>query len=62
VSSCDDAIVVSAGKVRKPWNSLSELRSSLGGIRLEWAVLSSALLLVKSAQITQFSATYDVTQ
>jgi hypothetical protein len=26
---CDDAIVVSAGKVRKLWNSLSELLSSL---------------------------------
>jgi hypothetical protein len=29
ISSCDDAIVVSAGKLRKLWDSLSELRSSL---------------------------------
>jgi len=26
---CDDAIVVSAGKLKKLWDSLSELRSSL---------------------------------
>jgi len=31
----DDAIVVSAGKERKLWDSLSELRSSLCERRLE---------------------------
>jgi hypothetical protein len=35
VSSCDDAIVVSAGKLSKLWDSLSELHSSLCERRLE---------------------------
>jgi hypothetical protein len=50
----DDAIVVSAGKVRKLWDSLNELRSSLCERRLERTVLRPALLPVKTAQFTQF--------
>ena len=46
----DDAIVVSAGKLRKLWDSLSELRSSLCEKRLERTVLRPALLYVKTAQ------------
>jgi hypothetical protein len=52
--SWDDAIVVSAGKLRKPWDSLSELCSSLCERRLERTVLRPALLAVKTAQVTQF--------
>jgi hypothetical protein len=50
----DDAIVVSTGKLRKLWDSLSETRSSLCERRLEKTVLSPALLPVKTAQFTQF--------
>jgi hypothetical protein len=50
----DDAIVVSAGKLRKLWDSLSELRSSLCERRLERTVLRPRLLPVKTAQFTQF--------
>jgi len=50
----DDAIVVSAGKLRKLWNSLSELCSSLCERRLERTVLWLTLLPVKTAQFTQF--------
>jgi hypothetical protein len=50
----DDAIVVSAGKLRKLGDSPSELRSSLCERRLERAVLRPALLPVKTAQFTQF--------
>jgi hypothetical protein len=50
----DDAIVVSAGKLRKLWDSLSELHSSLCERRLERTVLRPALLPVKTAQFTQF--------
>jgi len=50
----DDAIVVSASKLRKVWNSLSELRSSVCEKRLEKTVLRPALLPVKTAQFTQF--------
>jgi hypothetical protein len=50
----DDAIVVSAGKLRKLWDSLSELRSSVCERRLERAVLRPALLPVKTAQFTMF--------
>ena len=49
----DDAIVVSAGKLRKLWDSLSEVRSSLCERRLERTVLRPALLPVKTAQFTQ---------
>jgi hypothetical protein len=50
----DDAIVVSAGKLRKLWDSLSELRNSLCKRRLEGTVLRPALLSVKTAQFKQF--------
>jgi hypothetical protein len=50
----DNAIVVSAGKLRTLWDSLSELRSSLYERRLERTVLSLALLPVETAQFTQF--------
>jgi hypothetical protein len=46
--------MVSAGKLRKLWDSLSELRSSLCERRLERTVLKSALLPVKTAQFIQF--------
>jgi hypothetical protein len=57
----DDAIVVSAGKLRKLWDTLSELRSSLCERRLETTVLRSALLPVKIVKFTQFSVRHDVT-
>jgi hypothetical protein len=50
----DDAIVVSAGKLKKLWDSLGELRTSLCERRLERTVLRPALLSVKTAQFTQF--------
>jgi hypothetical protein len=50
----DDAIVVSAGKLSKLWDSLSELRSSVCERRLERTVLRPALLPVKTAQFNQF--------
>jgi ribosomal protein S4 len=46
--------LVSAGKMRKLWDSLSELQSSLCERRLERTVLRPALLSVKTAQFTQF--------
>jgi hypothetical protein len=45
----DDAKVVSAGKLRKLWDSLSELRSSVWERRLERTVLRPTLLPVKTA-------------
>ena len=51
----DDAIVVSVGKLRKLWDSLSEMHSSLCERRLERAVLRPAILRVKTARFTQFS-------
>jgi hypothetical protein len=50
----DDAIVVSAGKLRKLWDSMSELRRSLFERRLERTGLRPALLSVKAAHFTQF--------
>ena len=50
----DDAIVVSAGKLRKLWDFLSELRSSLCERRLEKTVLRPALLPSHS-KIAQFN-------
>ena len=50
----DHAITVSAGKLRKPWDSLSEMHSSLCERRLERTVLRPALLPDKNAQFTQF--------
>jgi len=46
--------VVSAGKLRKLWDSLSELRSSLCERRLERTLLRSVLFPVKTATFTQF--------
>jgi len=46
--------VVSAGKLRKLWDSLSGLRSSVCERRLESTVLRPALLPVKTAQFTRF--------
>ena len=46
--------MVSAGKLKKLWDSLSELHSSLYERRLEWTVLKPALLPVKTAQFAQF--------
>ena len=46
----DDAIVVSAGNLRKLWDSLSELHSSVCERRLERTVLRPALLPDKTAQ------------
>jgi hypothetical protein len=51
----DDTSVVSASKLRKLWDSLSELRRSLCERRLERTVLRPALLPVKTAHFTQFS-------
>ena len=45
---------MSAGKLKKLWDSPSELRSSLCERRLEKTVLGPALLTVKTAQFTQF--------
>jgi hypothetical protein len=50
----DDAIVVSAGKLRILWDSLCELCSSLFERRLERTVLRPALLPVKNVHFTQF--------
>ena len=48
------SLQVSAGKLRKLCDSLSELRSPLCEKRMENTVLWPALLPVKTAQITQF--------
>jgi len=45
--------VVSVGKLRKLWDFLSELRSSMCERRLERSFLRPALLPVKTAQFTQ---------
>jgi hypothetical protein len=50
----DDVIVVSAGKMRNLWDSLSELCSSVCERRLERTVLKPVILSVKTAQFTQF--------
>jgi len=50
----DDAIVVWAGKLRKLWDSLSEMRSSLCERRLERTVLRPALLPVKNCAVYSF--------
>ena len=47
-------ILVSAGKLRKLWDSLSELNSFLCERRLERTVLRPALLSVKTAKFAQF--------
>jgi hypothetical protein len=43
----DDVIVLSAGKLRKIWDSVSELRSSVCERRLERTVLRPSLCLSK---------------
>jgi len=50
----DDAIMVLAGKLRKLWDSLSELHGFLCERWLERTVLRPMLLPVKTAQFTQF--------
>jgi hypothetical protein len=50
----DDAIVVTEGKLRKLWDILSELRSSVCERRYERTVLRHLLLPIKTAQFTQF--------
>jgi hypothetical protein len=50
----DVAILVSAGTLRKLWDSLSELRSSLRERRLERTVLRPELFPVKTVKFTQF--------
>jgi len=52
--SSDDAIVVSAGKLKKLWDSPSELRSPVCERRLERTLLRPALLSVKTAHFTKF--------
>jgi hypothetical protein len=56
----DDAFVVSAGKLRKLWDSLSELRSSLCERRLERTDLRLALLPSKLCSLLSFSVRYDI--
>jgi len=51
---CLEMMPLSAGKLRKLWDTLSELLSSLCERRLERTVLRAALLPVKTAQFTQF--------
>jgi hypothetical protein len=46
--------MVSAGELRKLWDPLSELRSSLSERRLEKTILKSAQLPLITAQLTQF--------
>ena len=46
--------MVWAGKLRKLWDSLNELRSSVCERRLERTFLRPALLPVKTEQFTQF--------
>jgi len=50
----DDTIVVTACKLKKLWDSLSELCGSVCERRLERTILRSALLPVKTAQFTWF--------
>jgi hypothetical protein len=54
---CDDAILESAGKLRKLWDSLSELHSSLCERLLEITTLRPVPFSVKTAQFTQFFPT-----
>ena len=58
----DDAILVSAGKLRKPWDSLSELSSSLCERRLERQLWDLRYCLSNLPSLRSFSVTYDVTQ
>ena len=58
----DDAVVVSAGKLRKLWDSLSELRSSLCERRLDRTVLGLRYCVSKLRSLLSFPVRYDVTQ
>jgi len=58
----DDAIVVSAGKLRKLWDSLSELRISLCERRLERQYWGLCYCLSELRSLLSFSVRYDVTQ
>jgi hypothetical protein len=53
-SRMNETIVVSVGKLRKLWDSLSELRSSVCERQLEKTVLRLVLLPVKTVHFTQF--------
>jgi hypothetical protein len=57
----DDAIVVLAGKLRKLWDSLSELRSSLCERWLERRFWGLRYVLSKLRNLLSFSFRYDVT-
>ena len=52
----DEAILVSAGKLRKLWDALNELGSTVCETLLERTALRPALLPVKTAQFTRFFA------
>ena len=58
----DDSIVVSAGKLRKLWDSLRELRSSVCDRQRERTVLRPKLLPVKTAHLLSFFVRYNATQ
>jgi hypothetical protein len=50
----DDVIVVPAGKLRKLWDSLSELCSTLCDIRLQRTAVRPVLLPVKTEEFIRF--------
>jgi putative heme iron utilization protein len=58
----DDAIVVPVSKLKKVWDSLSELRSYVCEIRLERTILRLTLLPVNTVKHTLFSVADDVIQ
>jgi hypothetical protein len=58
----DDAIVVSAGKLRKMWNSQSEMRSSLCKRGVEKQSWSLRYCLSKLRSLLSLFVRYDVTQ
>jgi len=58
----DDATVVSAGKLRKLWDSPSEMRSSLCERRLERQLWGLRYCLSKLRSLLRFSVRYDVTE
>jgi hypothetical protein len=58
----DDAIMVSAGKLRKLWDSQSELRHSLCKRGLETQSSGLCYFLSKLRSLLSLSVRYDVTQ